>query len=464
MTLPVRRAVLRRSTGAAPGGRSPRRSEPLVPLGRVPGQERPGEGDVLELAQVAELVVDGQAPLPRPAERLGPPALRDQHPRPQRRDRPHVRGEVADVEALRLVEQLERAVAGRPRPRGSGPSRPASGSGSAAGRRARPARCSPGRCRRAASRSSRSRSSWLRPTCMSAAPRSTRLGLLGALQSPLVDAHRLAEAALREPHVGQRDGAAEHVGVVPGPLQARHGVGVPAGCAASRSPLVQYASPRRAAGAPRARWSSSPARSSARRACVIVPATSPRTRAVSGAVHRDRGRERAERLLVDDDHLAAPGRLVGSSHRSASRSRSSTPSSSPRAMSDADVRRWSAPAGPGTARRAAPRASAAAWPPAAPGAAPGSRARPGPPPARSPRAASAWWIASDRSPFCSYQSLARRCSSADARRAARPAGARAARRRRGGGSGTTGGGRRAGPGTGSPDRGPPAWPCRRPGR
>ena len=48
----------------------------------------------------------------------------------------------------------------------------------------------------------------------------------------------------------------------------------------------------------------------------------------------------------------------------------------------------------------------------------------------------------------------------DVRRLARPAGP-AARRRRGGGSGTTGAGRRAGPGTGCPAPAPRAWPCRR---
>ena len=45
-------------------------------------------------------------------------------------------------------------------------------------------------------------------------------------------------------------------------------------------------------------------------------------------------------------------------------------------------------------------------------------------------------------------------------RAARRAGAPGARRRRGGDSDTTGAGRRAGRGTGSLDRAPPAWPCR----
>ena len=49
--------------------------------------------------------------------------------------------------------------------------------------------------------------------------------------------------------------------------------------ATSRSPVDQAARPRRARAAPRARWSSSSATSSARRAYATVPSTSPRTRA-----------------------------------------------------------------------------------------------------------------------------------------------------------------------------------------
>ena len=65
---------------------------------------------MFELVQVAQAVVHGQTPLPRPSEGIGPPALRDEHPRPQRGDRPDVRREVTDVAALRLVEQLEGAA------------------------------------------------------------------------------------------------------------------------------------------------------------------------------------------------------------------------------------------------------------------------------------------------------------------------------------------------------------------
>ena len=39
----------------------------------VLGQEQPGQRDVLELAQVAEVVIGGQALLARPAESLAEP-------------------------------------------------------------------------------------------------------------------------------------------------------------------------------------------------------------------------------------------------------------------------------------------------------------------------------------------------------------------------------------------------------
>src|SRR6185437_5956369 len=82
----------------------------LRSLAPVPRQEQPGQGDVLELARVAEVVIDGQAMLTGPAESFTESALRDPDPGPRGRDRPHVREEVAHIEALRLVEQVERAA------------------------------------------------------------------------------------------------------------------------------------------------------------------------------------------------------------------------------------------------------------------------------------------------------------------------------------------------------------------
>ena len=75
-----------------------------------PGQEHPGEGDVLELAQVAEVVLDGEASLTRPAERLTqPPCATHTRARSAETGRTFG-GEVTHVQALRLVEQVERAA------------------------------------------------------------------------------------------------------------------------------------------------------------------------------------------------------------------------------------------------------------------------------------------------------------------------------------------------------------------
>ena len=65
---------------------------------------------MLELVQIAEVVLDGQASLTRPAERFTQLFLRDQHPCPQGRDRPHIGEVVTHIQALRLVEQVEGAA------------------------------------------------------------------------------------------------------------------------------------------------------------------------------------------------------------------------------------------------------------------------------------------------------------------------------------------------------------------
>ena len=66
-------------------------------VGPVPGEECPDQGHVLVLAQVAEVVVDGEAPVARPGEGVLRPPLQDPGARPHRGDRAHVRQEVPDV-------------------------------------------------------------------------------------------------------------------------------------------------------------------------------------------------------------------------------------------------------------------------------------------------------------------------------------------------------------------------------
>ena len=98
------------------------------------------------------------------------------------------------------------------------------------------------------------------------------------LQCLLVGAHGIPQTTLRTPDVRQRDRAAEGVGDVAGPPQARHAFGIRP-VPSLEIPAPQNASPsspRRTAhgdGRPRTE------RSSARRACRMVPGTSPRARA-----------------------------------------------------------------------------------------------------------------------------------------------------------------------------------------
>src|SRR3712207_8130378 len=79
----------------------------FFPIALVSGQEHPCQGDVLELAQVAEVVMGGQALLTRPAQGFSQPTLRNPHPRLQRRYGTHVGVGTFDILALRLVERSE---------------------------------------------------------------------------------------------------------------------------------------------------------------------------------------------------------------------------------------------------------------------------------------------------------------------------------------------------------------------
>src|SRR5712691_1149083 len=74
------------------------------------GEEHPGKGDVLELAQVTEVVFNGQSLRTRPAKGLTQPPVRDPYPRLHRRDRTHVGGEIRHIRALCFIEQVERSV------------------------------------------------------------------------------------------------------------------------------------------------------------------------------------------------------------------------------------------------------------------------------------------------------------------------------------------------------------------
>src|SRR6266498_3124905 len=71
------------------------------------GQKYPGKRDMLELAQVAELIRSRQAVLTGPAEGFIQPSMRDPYSCLQCRDRTHIWEKVAHIQTLCLVEQIE---------------------------------------------------------------------------------------------------------------------------------------------------------------------------------------------------------------------------------------------------------------------------------------------------------------------------------------------------------------------
>ena len=76
--------------------------------GGMPGQQDPGQGHVLVLAQVGQVVVGGDASVRRPAEGFVLIPVGSEKAGAHGGHRPHVGREVAGVHAVRLVEQGER--------------------------------------------------------------------------------------------------------------------------------------------------------------------------------------------------------------------------------------------------------------------------------------------------------------------------------------------------------------------
>jgi hypothetical protein len=80
----------------------------LILVALILGDEHPHQGDVLELTQVAEVVINGEAPLTRPSQ--GFSSVNLPNPPLQRRYRTHIRDGAPVIEPFRLVEQVESAV------------------------------------------------------------------------------------------------------------------------------------------------------------------------------------------------------------------------------------------------------------------------------------------------------------------------------------------------------------------
>ena len=387
----------------------------LRALRPVLGQQRPGQGDVLELAQIGEIGLSRQALRTRPGQGLAHPALRGQHARPQRRDRPHVRGEVTRVHALGLVEQVEGAVQislGVPDSRHRDP--PAIRVLRQPGVLAQllGAQQVPGGGRQVVALASDLAHPHVH---VRRSPQHRPVLVGGESQRLLVGAQRLTQATLRDADVRQRDRAAEDVGDVPGPPQplGAGGVGLVRGLEVAATPECEPHEGRCPGsgevvlfgGALIARWARS-----------MVAGPSPPIRArparyISIAPGR-RASSPSSRTTIPSGgaHVPEPS-PVGSCHRSTSRSRSSTPSSSPTdisapmkpAASTGLTRTTSSGMASSQPRMVASclalRSSGiASW------TSPAARST-------SP-AASAWRIAWDGSAFCSYHWLARRCRAA----------------------------------------------------
>ncbi len=82
----------------------------VAAVSRFLGEKQPGERDVLELPQVGEIVVRRQVALAGPALRFAKAPMCDPQAHLPRGDRSDVGEVVARVEAVGLVEQLERGV------------------------------------------------------------------------------------------------------------------------------------------------------------------------------------------------------------------------------------------------------------------------------------------------------------------------------------------------------------------
>ena len=460
MTVPVRPPA---SAAASSRCNSAMASRRVGVASAMPGEEHPGQRDVLVLAAGTT----GRRPRTGPVRAAQVECLVDvgragEQPCPHGGDRPHVRGEVAGVHAAgprpeaparRQVALgfLQWAIATRHRYGFCGSPAGSPRPGCAAGARS------------AASRSSRSRAIWLSPTYMSAVPGST----VHRGRRPAAERsrrwQRIAEATLGEADVCQGDRAAEDVGDVPGPLQP-----VDAGGVGAVGGLEVAVAPGREPGQGRGAGAGEvvavgAARSMASRACSTVPATSPRARASAARYSSTVPGRRASSSWSATTIPATLGcRTVDtavSSHCSTSSRRRSTSSNSPR-TSALRRSRTASTVGPGRRRRGWSSTQPRMVPPAGCAAgrdgeldegggtvdvAGGQGVPDGWLRLAVLRRTTGWPGGAGRRP----------------RRVARRAGASAARRRTGGGSGTSGGGRRAGRRTGWPVPASPASPCRR---
>ena len=290
----MRRPRRRRAAGrAAPSPARASASRSAAPRARSTRAKR----DVLELADVGELVVGGEPCVVRPALAGVEVAPLELRPGPARR-----------VDRSDAAARSRCRSGHRPRSRrSSAPSRspwacaergrwrPASGRGAAGGPAARRARRWSARWSAAASRSLRSISTSLSPTCMSAAPR--RPGVLGGDAGART--RRCAARRARRPWASWMSArASEHahdVGEVAAGLEAGDRLGVAvAGVVEVAAAPVGEAEQRRGRAALEVVVGRRPGRST-RLACVDRPVEVAGEEGEAGPVDRDHRREAAVR-------------------------------------------------------------------------------------------------------------------------------------------------------------------------
>ena len=305
ITLPVRSACFRCLQEALQESHCLKHGA-VCTVALIPGQEHPGQGDVLELAQVAEVVLGGQALLTRPVEGFTQPTLRDPHPCLQRRDRTHIWEKVTHIQALCLVEQVERAVQiALGLPYASHRDAPAI-----------PVLREPGVLAQllASQQVLRGGMQIVMLTVELAhshvhvcrSPQYRFALLRRKLQSPLIGTHRLAETTLRNPYISQSDCAIDCVRDVPGQLHTSHAIGKhPVCCLEIPARPGCESQERRCRSAPEMvvlRYEVERPPGVFHGGGHIAP-----SQGQSGTVHGDRTRETAKFLFVHDDHLSRWG-------------------------------------------------------------------------------------------------------------------------------------------------------------
>ena len=266
---PVRGSGAATMRSSSPGRRRRRLGVP-----RVLGDQQPGQGEVVVLGRYARCR-PRRTPCSLAQSRRPRPALGERTRARSGRHRPHVGEEAGPVQRLGPVEHPI-APSRSPWARSS-PAMAVYQRCRFSGREARsPSSRAVSRCSAAASSSPCSRRTSASPTCRSPVVEGRPPDAPARRRGPARRGGAPRRVGRGQPHAGEDHGRAELVGHACPPRARLRTASVKVSTAASGRPSAQAASPRNPAAAPRAKWSSGPASSRARRAWTTVPATSPR--------------------------------------------------------------------------------------------------------------------------------------------------------------------------------------------